>query len=214
MPTAERLAPYFSVYVPDLPGYGTSDKPGEVLDVPGLADVLMRWMTDNHIAPVHLIANSFGCQVVVDLAVRYPDPVRSTVLIGPTTDPRARTPHQQIFGLLLDGPRERISLWPTLMRDSIDMGPRRALLTFRHMLADAPEEKLSRVLAPTLVVRGERDPIASKAWTEEVARLLPRGELLVVPGAPHAINYSAPDRLIRVVLPFLKRASTVPLAPP
>src|SRR5687768_13321911 len=49
IPTAERLAGRFPVFAPDLPGYGLSDKPERVLDVPELADVLAGWMRRRHI---------------------------------------------------------------------------------------------------------------------------------------------------------------------
>jgi pimeloyl-ACP methyl ester carboxylesterase len=38
LPTAEHLAPHFPVYVPDLPGFGDSEKPAQTLDVPALAE--------------------------------------------------------------------------------------------------------------------------------------------------------------------------------
>jgi pimeloyl-ACP methyl ester carboxylesterase len=44
IPTAELLAPDYRVYALDLLGYGESDKPEHVLDLPQLADVLCRWM--------------------------------------------------------------------------------------------------------------------------------------------------------------------------
>ena len=33
LPVAERLAPYYRIYAPDLPGFGKSAKPPRVLDV-------------------------------------------------------------------------------------------------------------------------------------------------------------------------------------
>jgi pimeloyl-ACP methyl ester carboxylesterase len=44
MPTAKALAPYYRVFVPDLPGFGRSGKPSHVADVPELADDLAAWM--------------------------------------------------------------------------------------------------------------------------------------------------------------------------
>ena len=45
MPLAERLAHRARVYVPDLPGYGLSDRPpGCDLSVPELADALLAWI--------------------------------------------------------------------------------------------------------------------------------------------------------------------------
>jgi 2-hydroxy-6-oxonona-2,4-dienedioate hydrolase len=71
------------------------------------------------------------------------------------------------------------------------------------VLADRIEEKLPRIKAPSLVVRGERDAVAPQPWAEEVARKLGAGEVRVIPGKGHAPNYSAPDELMRVIRPFL-----------
>ena len=72
-----------------------------------------------------------------------------------------------------------------------------------YALADPIEDKLPLVQQPTLVVRGAWDPIVPQRWTEEVVRRLPDGTLWVLSKAPHAVNYSAPCRLVEVVAPFL-----------
>jgi pimeloyl-ACP methyl ester carboxylesterase len=38
-----------------------------------------------------LLGNSFGCQVIADLAVRYPQRVTHAILQGPTTPPQERS---------------------------------------------------------------------------------------------------------------------------
>jgi pimeloyl-ACP methyl ester carboxylesterase len=62
------------------------------------------------------------------------------------------------------------------------------------------ETRLAALAVPTLVVRGARDPIAPQRWCEEAAALLPAGRLAVVPGAPHAVNYAAPEALAALTL--------------
>ncbi len=69
-------------------------------------------------------------------------------------------------------------------------------------LADRIETKLPRMRMPTLVVRGEYDPIVPHRRAEEATRMLLRGRLAVLPGAPHAANFDAPDELAEVVLDF------------
>lgn len=54
------------------------------------------------------------------------------------------------------------------------------------------------------MVRGSRDPIVPQRWAEEVARLLPRGRLEVIPGGPHVVNYTVPAEFVRVIRPFLE----------
>lgn len=44
VPTAIRLAPYYHIYVLDLPGFGKSDKPSHVLNITELSDFLVDWM--------------------------------------------------------------------------------------------------------------------------------------------------------------------------
>jgi pimeloyl-ACP methyl ester carboxylesterase len=203
VPTAKRLAPYCRVYIPDLPGYGHSAKPPCTLNVPALADALAGWMQAVGLRHAVLLGNSFGCQIVVDLAARYPERVERIVLIGPTTDPHARTAHQQVAHWLLNLPGEPVPLGFVVARDVWDMGPHRALATFRYMLRDDIAVKLPRVGAPTLVVRGGRDTSVPQRWAEEATRLLPRARLIVIPGAAHTLNYNSPKKLLRAILPFV-----------
>jgi 2-hydroxy-6-oxonona-2,4-dienedioate hydrolase len=204
-PIAVRLAPCFQVYAPDLPGYGRSAKPAHVLNVTELADALGAWMQLVGIERAALVGNSFGCQIVADFTMRYPERVERAVLLGPTVDPRARSGLRQAARWLLNAPQESFSLGLVIARDLGDMGFRRAVGTFRFMLQDHIEEKFPRMRVPTLVVRGGRDPTVPQGWAEEAARLLPLGQLAVIPGAPHTLNYSSPLEVVRVVRPFLPK---------
>ncbi len=204
LPTAELLAVDYPVLVPDLPGFGQSGDPKHVMTLPELADELVKWMDKINLPRAIFLGNSLGCQVLTDLAVRYPARVDRLILTGPTLDPHARTLLQQFLRLLSDGPREPLSLSVPLVRDIFAGGPLRALETFRYALRDPICQKLKQIQAPTLVVRGSRDPISTQRWAEEAVALLPNGRLVVIPGAPHAVNYSAPDALVDVVCAFLK----------
>lgn len=208
VPTARRLRPRWRVYAPDLPGFGASDHPGRPFTVPGLADALAEWMEVSRIGPATLVGNSLGCQIIVDLAVRHPELVDNLVLAGPTVDPAARSIRQQLGRLLLDAPRERPSLLALHARDWLRAGPAEVLATMRATVADRIELKLPLVAAPTLVVVGSRDPLVPLAWAAEASRLVPRGRLLVVPDAPHALNYSAPAALVRAMNDLADRRTT------
>lgn len=91
IPTAEILASDYRVWVPDLPGFGDSDKPRKVLDIPKLADWLAGWIEAAGFDRVALLGNSQGCQTIADLAARYPERVDRALLQGPTTPPDERS---------------------------------------------------------------------------------------------------------------------------
>jgi 2-hydroxy-6-oxonona-2,4-dienedioate hydrolase len=207
VPTAERLAPEFPTFAPDLPGFGNSDPPPHVLCVPELADALARWLKAVGLERVALVGNSLGCQIVADFAIRYPESVERAVLVGPTVDPHNRSGFQQVIRLFQDGRHEPGSLLLIQLRDYWRAGFRRALHTFRFMMADRIEEKLPHVRAPTLVVRGARDAVVPQRWAETAAELLPDARLRVIPGAAHAVNYDSPLELVRVIRPFLLQSA-------
>lgn len=207
VPAAERLATEFDVYAPDLPGHGRSDTPTEPLDVPALADALMAWMASAGLGRASLVANSMGCQVVVDAAVRYSERVDRLVLVGPTADPAGRTLAEHARRLALGGPYERASLNGLLLKDYARMGLR-LVPEVRFMLRDRIEEKLPLVAAAVMLVRGEKDSIAPQRWVDEAARLARAEQVAVIPGWGHAVHYSAAREFVEAVAPFLRQRAS------
>jgi 2-hydroxy-6-oxonona-2,4-dienedioate hydrolase len=202
-PTADRLASDFKVFVPELPGFGESEKPAHALSIPEMADVLAAWLASTGLSKTSFLGNSMGCQVIVDLAVRYPQCVDRAILVGPTVDTVGRTLGRQLWRGARDLIHEPWSLWPILAGDYLEAGTRRIYRTCRHALADSVEQKLPLVRAHSLIVRGSRDTLAPQRWVDEMIRLLPDGHLAVISGATHAANYSAPDELARLTREFL-----------
>ena len=206
LPLMDELAPHCRVYVPDLPGWGKSSKPAHALPVAQLADVLAAWVELLGLERPVFLGNSFGCQIVAELAVRHPALPSGLILLGPTVDPTARSLWQQLLRLALDAPHERLSLWALELGDLVRMGLPRAVETVRIMLGDRIEDKLPKITVPTLVMRGGRDPIAPQRWGEAASRLLPHGSLAVLDGAPHAANFSNPGLVTTAAIPFIGRS--------
>lgn len=206
LPTARHLAPHFPVYLPDLPGFGDSGKPAKALDVPGLADALAAWIRAVGLARVALLGNSFGCQVIADLGARHPELVERAVLQGPTAPPDERSWFWQFVRWRQNQPFNPEGLSPITWGDYRKCGYRRLCQTFRYQLKDPVEQKLPRIAAPVLVVRGQRDPICRLPWAAEVARRLPQGSLVEIPAVAHTLVYTAPEQLARITRQFLEEA--------
>ncbi|MQW77843.1 hypothetical protein GHK92_18385 [Nocardioides sp. dk4132] len=148
-----------------LPGYGL---PVEPTGAPSLAE-LARELCDGLSAPTTLLGHSSSCQVVAHAARLRPDLVSRLVLVGPATDPRARS-------------------WPGLaalwLRTAVHEDPRQVPLlvrqyrrtTLRSMLAtmdvarrDDLAATLSEVSCPVVLVRGAHDRIARRDWLWSLA---------------------------------------------
>jgi pimeloyl-ACP methyl ester carboxylesterase len=204
-PYAALLAEHFRVLVPDLPGFGQSDKPRRVLPLPELADWVAAWMKAVGLEQAALMGDAVGCQILAHLAVRHPHRVLRAVLQGPTVDPAAGTFWRQAWRRCRNWTGKRwAEQGPTIVRDYWDCGVRRLVRTFRYALQDHTDKLYPRMHCPTLVVRGALDPIVSQCWAEELTRLLPSGRLAVLPEVPHAAHLEAPLDLLRVTKPFFE----------
>lgn len=151
--------------------------------------------------PSVVYANSLGCQVAVELALREPELVEGLVLVGPTHDPDAPTLRAHFVRLLQDVVREPLRLNWIVATDYVRNGPLRTIRGARLMLEHPMVDRLALVQAPAVVMRGERDPIAPQPWIEEIARRLPRARVQVVEGAAHCAHYTHPEAVASAELP-------------
>lgn len=198
-PVAAHLDSHLRLYVPDLPGFGRSVSHTGVWTMKQLADGLAGWLDVHAIRDAVLVSNSLGCQILTLLAAARPELVRALILVAPTMDPEARSVVGQMYRGLIDIPRESVSLWTVWVPDLIRAGARRALLTLHGGIHDPQPGRLQEINAPVVVVGGERDPIVPPEWVRAMAQALPRGRAIIIPGAPHAMNYSNPRQLARII---------------
>lgn len=85
LPTVDGLADRFEVHALDLPGFGKSSKPlptGRRYSIGWLADVVHGYLEAQELPGAHLVGNSLGGRVAVEVALRHPRSVRSTVGLG------------------------------------------------------------------------------------------------------------------------------------
>jgi 2-hydroxy-6-oxonona-2,4-dienedioate hydrolase len=195
LPTAKALAGDFRVVVPELPGFGQSVRPPRPLRLTELSAFLERVCGAVQIDRAAFLANSFGCQIVTHLAATRPERVERLVLVGPSVDNSARDPFRQAWRLLVDASREPPHLVRIVAADYLRAGAKTVAVTAAEALRDRIEDNARRVAAPTIVVRGSGDPLVPLAWAERLAAAFPAGELHVVDGVPHAVNYTAPEAL-------------------
>jgi pimeloyl-ACP methyl ester carboxylesterase len=199
---AERLASHFTVFVPDLPGHGRSNGMSFSPDIEDVAELTLRWMTAAGIARASIVGHSMGCQIAIEMALREPERISRMVLAAPTPDPQARTVAQQFWRLMAGTLFERTALTFIVLRDYLRTAPR-FIPEFYAMLRYPAERTLALVTVPTLVIRGENDPVVPQPWAEHAASLVADEPVLVIPGWGHAVQYSAAPQFVAAIMPFL-----------
>lgn len=204
---AEVLAADGLVHALDLPGFGGTPKPAHSPDVPAMAELLAEVVAGLGDGPFAVVGNSMGAQWAVELACRRPDLVSHVVAIGPVVDDRRRTAVRQALSLAHDCLRESPSANAIVLTDYIRCGPRWYFRQLPHMLAYRPEERVSALRRPLLIVRGGRDPVARRSWCERLRDAAGDARLVEVPGQPHLVQHTAPAVVAATVRTFLAEDS-------
>lgn len=199
----EALSRCGRLYVVDLPGFGESDTPPDVLAPRHLAGVLARWCLAVDVQHATFIGHSLGGEVCMWFAATYPTMVDGLVLAASTG---VRNPHPlplRFLHLLADGLREPPTFLPTLLKAYWKAGPVRMLGTIRSSDPDALLPELGKIVAPTLVVWGQRDPVIGLEEARTLTCQIPQGRLAVIEDGAHGIIFDAPERFNQLVCAFL-----------
>jgi pimeloyl-ACP methyl ester carboxylesterase len=85
LPTVTALADRFRVIAVDQPGFGDSDKPiGAPYDARYLAACAVNLLDALELDRVHLVGNSLGGRVALEIALRHPERVNRLGLLAPS----------------------------------------------------------------------------------------------------------------------------------
>jgi pimeloyl-ACP methyl ester carboxylesterase len=177
-----------------------------------------NWLSDVFdglgIDRANLIGASNGGYVGINHAIFAPERVRKIVLMAPSgLNITLSQVLPKIFHYLLfpaETNRERLIKWflgdnPTthealydqmwLATQGIPKVPIPILITGRM---------LNQVMAPTLFILGENDPVISATiGTRRIQQYLSHAEIVVIPDVGHVINYEAREIVEKYVLKFL-----------
>ncbi|MBC8591441.1 alpha/beta fold hydrolase [Wansuia hejianensis] len=81
IPIVNILKDRYKVYAIDLPGFGKSQEPREVIGSFEYAEIVRKFIKDEGIDRTHLIGHSFGGKLSIILSSKYPEIVNKIVLI-------------------------------------------------------------------------------------------------------------------------------------
>jgi pimeloyl-ACP methyl ester carboxylesterase len=176
-------------------------------DVTGLMDVL-------GIKSAHLVGASMGGMIAQEIAISFPQRVRSlTSIMSTTGNPKMPQPTREAAAMLLAPPpatKEEFfarfaQTWKILRVGSFPedeaLDRSRAERTFarglnpagvgrqlRAILASGSrKERLRQVRAPTLVIHGTVDPLVHPEGGKDTAASIPGAKLLMIEGMGHAL---------------------------
>jgi pimeloyl-ACP methyl ester carboxylesterase len=104
---ASQLGHRHRVHAIDLPGFGASSKPARgAYNARWFAEILLGWMDELEIGQLHVVGNSMGGRIAIELGLMAPERIRSLGLLCPAVAWLRRSLHPVVrllrpeFGLL------------------------------------------------------------------------------------------------------------------
>lgn len=224
--TLPALAQVCRPIAPDIVGFGYTERPeGARYGRELWLQHLVGFMDAMDLSKVDVIGNSFGGALALWLASTYPERVGKIVLMGSVGVPFELTPgldavwgyqpsRQNMHDLLRTFAFDHSLLSDTLAESRYQASIRPGYQeTFSQMFPaprqrgiDAlavPDEKLSALQHPALVVHGREDRVIPTSTSERLFRRLPHAELHMFPGCGHWVQIEKAERFNQLVTNFL-----------
>lgn len=203
----ERLAPQLNEFGPvhalDLPGFGGVPHPGTAMTIDEYADLVEAVLDDLGLVDPIIVGHSMGTQMVAEVAARRPD-ISTVVLIGPVVDPAARRLPLLAAKFLRSSWHEPFKIKVLAIGAYLLCGPRWFLRVLPAMVRFRIEDRLPRIRAHTLVIRGEHDAVVPRAWVERVAATVPFGSTWEIGGAGHSVMHGHAEGVARLCVAFAR----------
>ena len=200
---------------PDARGVGQSDAPPPPYTVRQLAQDAVAVLDAAGVGRAHVVGLSLGGAVAQELALSHSDRVRSLALLATfaAQAPRSRAlleAWRALYPVAIGDPRLRkaweLQAYAWLFSDRFWRSEANVRAALRFASSQPPQpadgfagqvdaalshdarDKLPGIRIPTLVIHGELDQLSPKQNGEELARLIPAAELLMLPEVGHAVN--------------------------
>jgi len=210
----------YRVYLPDLPGYGRSEKPANFsYSVPDESAVVLRFMDVVGLKQADLGGLSMGGWIVQRIAADHPERVRHLMLFDsagiserPVWDTRLFTPTttgevQQLNALLYPHP---MVVPGFVARDIVRLTERNGWVIRRAVASmlmgnDSTDRLLPQLKMPVLIVWGAEDHIMPLHQGEKMHQLVPQSQFEVIAGCGHLSPMQCSGQIGPKVVEFFGR---------
>jgi pimeloyl-ACP methyl ester carboxylesterase len=209
---ADALQQRYRFAIPDLRGHGFSDYRAGEMSIEAVSRDLLALIAQEHLAPPHLLAFSFGAEAALDLELTYPGTAASLILLSPGLgDPKSSVPTRTQLEdrwprslRALHAERHGDDHWLAVMLELCERAAARP---------KADLEAIGRVTCPMLLVLGSEDDPRRLRQAEVLREAHARTEVVVVENGRHAVHKDRPSEVAAIIDGFLTRLTACPPDP-
>jgi len=221
LPVIPGLSRYFKVIIPDIIGFGYSDKPTVEYTLDFFIAFLQDFLQNLDIKNLHIVGSSFGGWMAMEFAIRYTSRVDKLVLAAPAGLMQVSTHvlDEYIMAALYPTRENALKAFTDMAFDPnivtedtvTDFVNRMRLPNAKYAfmstllgIRDSPTiiQRLPKILMPTLFVWGKEDNMIPMQCLKDF-RQVPKAELVVINECGHTPFVERPAEFNDLILKFL-----------
>lgn len=208
----------YKVILPDFPGFGKSADPPKAWGVLDYAEWL-KGLTDSlKIKKFSILAHSFGGRVAVKFISKNPKKIEKLILCAPAgIKPKPDLEAKIVFGLVKLGN----IIFKIKQAGKLKNGTRKVFYAFlgykdyvkakgvmkktiKEVISEDLTPCFSKVDAKTLIIWGKRDKVVPLEYAHIFKEKIKDSQLEILPKAGHSPQIDNPEKLLEVIIKFLK----------
>ncbi len=199
------------VIIPDLPGFGNSDKPSTVWNLDDYCDFIQEFVKLLNLEKFYLLGHSFGGALAVKYSLRFPGKIDKLFLVSAACSRKSSFKKKllyiisKIFKVFSFIPFIKKAFYKFIIRKSDYLDTEGIMRDiFLKIIKENLSDILSQVQVPTVIIWGEKDDVTKIKDARLINKKIKGSHLKIIPGASHDLNTKVPEELFESIKQFLK----------
>ena len=221
-PIMSYFGKHYSVFVPDLIGFGHSDKPNTDYTADFFAKFMASFVEALGLDKTAIMGSSLGGQISIEYTAANQESVEKLVLVSPSGAMKQSTPalDAYIMAALYPDHATAKNAFTLMTGNNKDVNQniieefvqrmrlpnaKFAFMSTLLGLKNAPEitTRLEKIMTPTLVVWGELDPVIPVKYAEKFVKEIRDCRFYQMENCGHTPFVDDPENFAKLVLDFL-----------
>ena len=215
-----ELSKNYTVYAPDLPGFGLSQEVEDNYRISELVEFVNGFSNSLGLQGFYLMGHSFGGGIALNYTLKFPSKVKKLVLVSSMflgkeialwvrflSLPALRRPIGAVALAIMKGVKwiANLLLAPNkfvspLSKASVSLGGKTTTLKEQTMVL---ANRLSEIMVPTLIVWGAKDPVLPVSQAYAAGKLIPNCQVKVFKDGGHSVHRQKMAEFSQLLTAFL-----------
>ncbi len=209
-PVAELLAEKgIKVIIPDLPGFGNSEKPSETWGLDDYCEFVQEFIGFLNLEKFYLLGHSFGGALAVKCALAFPEKIDKLFLVGAACFRRRALRKKlfyitakvlKVFSFLPYYSCARKGFYKFIVRKSDYLYTEGVMKDiYLKIIKEDLSEVLPQVQVPTIIIWGEKDKIKRIKEARSIKEKIKNSKLEIIPKVGHNPHSETPEKLSEII---------------